>query len=58
VVVGLVMVLCRQFRRPIRFGGGADCGRSAAAAREEWCPPGADSALTSQTVVGATGFEL
>jgi hypothetical protein len=31
---------------PTRFGGGAACGRSAAAAHEERCPPGADSALT------------
>jgi hypothetical protein len=44
----LVIVLCRQFQRPIRLGRGADCGRSAAAAREECCPSGADRGLTSR----------
>jgi hypothetical protein len=45
---GLVMVLCRQSGGPIRFGQRADCGRAAAAAREECCRPGTDRALTSQ----------
>jgi hypothetical protein len=37
---------------PTRFGGGAGCGRGAAAAREERCPLGADRSLTSENSGG------
>jgi len=37
---------------PTRFGGGAACGRGAAAAREERCPLGADRSLTSKNSGG------
>jgi hypothetical protein len=37
---------------PTRFGGGAACGRDAAAAREERCPLAADRSLTSENSGG------
>jgi hypothetical protein len=37
---------------PTRFGGGAACGRGAAAARKERCPLGADRSLTSENSGG------
>jgi hypothetical protein len=37
---------------PTRFGGGAACGRAAAAARKERCPLGADRSLTSENSGG------
>ena len=41
-----------QLRRAHSVRPGADCGRSAAAAREECCPSGAHSALTSENSGG------
>jgi hypothetical protein len=41
-----------QLREAIRFGGGAGCGRSAAAVGEERCPLEAVSALTSENSGG------
>ena len=41
-----------QLRRAHRVRRGAGCGRSAAAVREERCPPAADSALTSENSGG------
>jgi hypothetical protein len=37
---------------PMRFGGGAACGRSAAAVCEERCPLAADRSLTSENSGG------
>jgi hypothetical protein len=52
VVGGLVVVPCRPAPEGHSVRWGAACGRSAAAADEECCPPSAERDLTSENCGG------